>query len=142
MSHVATVNLEIRDLDALAQAGKRLGMEFHRGQTTYKWWGHSVGDYPIPEGFTAEDLGKCEHALKSPDAAYEIGVVRRRDGKPGWQLIWDFIDGRLVQVVGKDCCKLKQAYGAAVARKHAMANGFVVAEQQQSDGSIRMLLRK
>lgn len=142
MSHVATIDLEIKDLDALADAANRLGGELKRGQTSYKWWGRHVGDYPIPAGFTKDDLGKCDHAIQFTDAAYEIGVVRRRDGRPGWQLIWDFVDGRLVQLCGKDCSKLKQAYGAAVATKFALKSGYRVNEQPQANGSIRLVLSK
>lgn len=142
MSHVATVDVEVKDLDALEEAAKRLGMQLVRGQTTYKWWGESVGDYPIPAGFTAEDLGKCEHAVRSDNAEYEIGVVRRRDGRPGWQLIWDFYDDTLVKVVGKDCCKLKVAYARAVATRQAIRGGFRVQEQVRPDGSIRLALSR
>jgi len=142
MSHVATIDVEVKDLDALQEAAKRLGMEFMHGQKTYKWWGQSVGDYPIPVGFTEDDLGNCEHAIHSPDAAYEIGVVRRRDGRPGYQLLWDFIDGRLVKVVGENGCNLKREYAAVVARKQAMAQGFTVNEMRQADGSIQMRLTR
>lgn len=142
MSHVATIDLHITDLGALEQAAKRLGFELMHGQTTYKWFGQHVGDYPLPAGFTVDDLGKCEHALRHPNAEYEIGVIRRRDGKPGYSLIWDFFDDSLARVAGKDCCNVKQQYAGAVARQHAQRNGFRVQEHVQSDGSIRMVLSK
>lgn len=142
MSHVATVELEVRDLDALEEAGRRLGLQLVRGQQTYKWWGRSVGDYPIPDGFSAEDLGKCEHALHSDSAAYEVGVVRRRDGRPGWQLLWDFIDGRLVNIVGHECRNLKREYAAIVAAKQAQRQGFRVQEQRLPNGGIKLLMSR
>lgn len=159
MSHVATIKLEIKDIDCLAKACARLGLEFRPGQTTYKWFGKHVGDYPMPEGFSVDDLGKCEHAIGIPGeqtsvvfdhaanrgvstpGSYEVGLVRSRTG-PGWTPIWDFIDARLVQAVGKDCCKLKQAYAAEVAVKQARMQGFGVREEQRADGSIRMVLSK
>lgn len=149
MSHVATVNLEVKDLDALEAACKRLGLELRRGQQTYKWFGAHVGDYPLPEGFQEEDLGKCDHAIAiaagpKSEIAYEIGVVRRRDGKPGYTLLWDFWQGGngLQAKVGQDCNRLRQAYSIEVARKHAQRQGYRVQESLQPGGAIKLLLSK
>jgi len=145
MSHVANVALEVKDLDCLGKAATRLGM-WMKQQPTYKWWGHSVGDYPLPAGFTKDDLGKCEYAIGVPgnDKAYEVGVVKRRDGKPGYLLQWDFYAGGygLQEKVGVDCNLLKQAYGTEVAAKELRKKGFRVQEQQRQDGSIRLLATK
>jgi hypothetical protein len=146
MSHVATVDVEIKDLDALAEACKRIGLEFVSGQQTYRWYGMSVGDYPLPAGFTADELGKCEHAIRIPgsETAYEIGVVCRRDGRAGHTLMWDFWAGGkgLEALAGKDCRNLKREYAAVVAKRQAQRSGFQVNEQRQPDGSIRMVLSK
>jgi len=155
MSHVACVSIEVKDLDALGEAAKRLGLELVRGQKEYRWYGQSVGDFPIPEGFTAEDLGKCENAIRiqgtkggPSDPAgtdpYEIGIVKRRDGKPGWSLIWDFFAGGygLLSKVGKDCVNLKREYAAVVAAKQARLNRFQVHESRQADGRIVLTLNK
>jgi hypothetical protein len=140
MSHVATVDLEIKDLDALDGACKRLGLELVRGQQTYRWWGRHVGDYPVPAGFTKEDLGRCEHAIRIPNdqSAYEIGIVRRRDGKPGYALMWDFFAGGMgmQKHVGEGCAKLKQAYALSIATRTAQRNGFRVTEQQGPNGTV------
>ncbi len=105
MSHICTVDLHITDLTALQKAAEVLGLKLNLNQKTYKWYGRSVGDYPLPEGFKAEDFGKCEHTLSIPGngQAYEIGVVARRDGKPGYTLMWDFWNGGygLEKIVGK-----------------------------------------
>lgn len=138
MSHVATIEIEVKDLDALARAAQRLGLEFRHGQTEYKWWGQHEGDYPLPTGFVETDLGKCDHAIHAPDAEYEVGVVRRRDGRPGWTLLWDFIDSRLVKAIGVDGRHLKREYAAVVAMKQAIASGFQVQELRQQDGSIQL----
>src|SRR4051812_32472193 len=114
MSHVATVDVEIKDLDALDAACKKLGLELVRGQTTFRWYGQHVGDYPLPAGFTGADLGTCEHAVRVPGRAdaYEIGVVRRRDGRSGWSLMWDFYAGGygLMERVGENCQSLRREY--------------------------------
>ncbi len=144
MSHVAEIQVEIKDLDALEAACKRIGtLELVRDQKVYKWWGSSVGDYPLPEGFTAEDLGKCDHAIrvKGDKHAYEVGVVRARNGKQGYVLHWDFFNngyGMQAQV-GENCKHLRQAYAVEVAKKAAKRQGMNVREQKQQDGSIRLV---
>lgn len=150
MSHIATVDLEIKDLSALAEAARRLGLEFVQNQRTYRWFGTHVGDYPLPPGFKKEELGHCLHALRIPldqpgaDVAYEIGVVARRDGKPGYAILWDFYGCGfgLQDKVGKDCNALKQSYAVVVAERAAAKQGFRVTHQAQADGSVVLRLKK
>lgn len=109
-------------------------------QKTYRWFGRSVGDYPLPAGFKAEELGKCEHAIRIPGDrnAYEIGVVKRRDGKPGFQLIWDFWQGGygMEEKVGKEACRLRQEYSLAVPTRIAKRNGYQVTRTLREDGHV------
>lgn len=146
MSHVVSIDVEIRDLEALAVAAKKLGLELVLGQKTYRWYGQHVGDYPMPIGFTAADLGKCEHALRIPGnaSAYEIGVVARKDGRPGFQLVWDFWAGGrgLEAVAGKDCCHVRREYATAAARLQAQRLGYRVQEQRLEDGSVRLSISR
>jgi hypothetical protein len=146
MSHVVSIDLEIKDLAALARACERLGLELMEGQTSYRWFGRSVGDYPLPEGYTADDLGKCQHAIRVKDnpRAYEIGVAARRDGRPGYTLLYDFWRGGygLIDQVGQNCQRLAQAYSLEVVRGQARRLGCRVLEQPQSDGSIRLVLQR
>lgn len=127
MSHVAMVDAEILDLDSLMKACDDLGLEFRKGQRTYRWFGQHVGDYPLPKGFSKSDLGKCLHAIavKGNSNAYEVGIVERRDGKPGYQLMWDFWAGGygLQGVVGDNCKKLIQAYKVNVTAKALAKKG-------------------
>ena len=146
MSHVATIDVHITDLTALEQAAKRLGLELVRDQKTYRWWGHSVGDYPLPEGFGKDDLGKCEHAIRIPgdNRAYEVGVVARRDGKPGFTLMWDFYAGGygLEAKVGEGAKKLIQGYAVEKARIAAMRQGLRVHETRRADGAVVLTCAK
>ena len=145
MSHVAKINLEIHDLEALAATAKALGMTLVKNQQTYRWYGKVMGDYPLPEGFKAEDMGKCEHALRLNTRPmgvtrdpYEIGIVKRRDGKPGYTLLWDFWQGGfgLEAAVGKDGNKLKQQYAVQVGKRWAAKNGMRVTSTVKEDGRI------
>lgn len=127
MSHVSTIACDITDLEALKAAAKECGMELVQ-QSTYRWFGKSVGDYPIPEGFTEADLGHCEYAIRIPGNpnAYEVGVVRRRDGRPGYTLIWDFWAGGhgLESVIEKNGGRLKREYALAVGMRQMARKGF------------------
>lgn len=140
MSHVAKIEVEIKDLDALRAACAKLGLSFQEGKTSYAWFGRSVGDYPLPEGFTVADLGTCEHAIGVPGASYEIGVTRRRDGRPGFALLWDsWHAGGLERALGAGAGKLVQRYGIEAARRAALRAGYSVAgEQVNADGSITL----
>jgi len=128
VSHVANIKLQINDLAALKEAGQRLGLELVQ-QSTYRWFGQHVGDYPLPEGFTKDDLGKCDYVLRIPNnkQAYEIGIVKRKDGQ-GYQPLWDFWAGGygLEAKVGKDAEKLIQEYTIAVSTKELRRAGFRV----------------
>jgi hypothetical protein len=139
MSHVVEIDLAIKDLPALAEACKCLGLELVMDQHTYKWFGRSVGDYPIPTGYSVKDLGKCDHAIRIPDNknAYEMGVVKARGGKEGYALIWDFFAGGhgLQEKVGKDACKLTQAYQKELFQK-TLPLGFKVTQSVKASGDL------
>ena len=141
MSHIAEISdLYITDLDALETAARSIGLELIRGQQTYKWYGVSVGDTPLPQGFKSEDLGHCSHALRVPgnSQAYEIGIVERRDGEPGYTLLWDYWQGGfgLEKLVGENADNLRYQYSLAVTRKQCAEQGFWVSEETQPDGTV------
>lgn len=134
--HVSSIKLSIKSLEALKLACQRLGLEFREDQNHYVWFGTFVGDSPLPEGFTQEDLGKCDHEIRVPGASYSIGVAFR-DG--AWRLLWDsWHTGGLEAALGKDCNKLRQAYGIAAARIEAERQGFSVWEEQLNDGGVKL----
>lgn len=145
MSHVAAVQLEVLDLDELEAACKNLGLELARDQKTYRWYGRSVGDYPLPAGFREEDLGKCEHAIRVPGSstAYEIGVVKSRTGR-GYTLLWDFFAGGygMMEKVGTDANKLRQAYAAEHTVRFWRRKGLRVTTETQKNGQIVVRARR
>lgn len=143
MSHLSDISgIEVRDLECLEAAAKQCGLELRRDQKTYKWFGRHVGDYPMPEGMTAADLGKCDHALSvvGRPGAYEVGVVKRPDGT--LRLLWDFWDGGkgLEAAVGKDGGRLLQEYSAAVQMKQARRNGHRCTRTTLPDGRTLLTL--
>lgn len=141
MSHIATVEVQIKDLEALAKACEELNLELVIGQTTYRWYGRAVG-----RPADARD-GFCEHAIrvKGNPKAYEIGLTKRADGT-GYEIKWDTWSGGfgLVAAVGGEKAeKLKQTYAAEVAAKAARRAGFrVVQRSVRSDGSIQIVTQR
>lgn len=146
MSHVAQVDLEIRDLDALKKACKALELEFVENSTSYRWYGHSVGDYALPKGFSASDLGKCEHEIrvKNNASAYSIGVAKRRDGKKGYTLLYDHWNNGygLMPKVGSECGKLLQGYSTEVAVKQLRKQGYRTKLVKNEDGTLQIRARR
>jgi len=151
MSHVTSVKLKIRDLTALRLAVQRLGGTLVEGQLTYNWWGQSVGDTKLPEGFTVEMLGKCQHAIRVPGGNYEIGVVKMPAGH--YELAYDSYsfgagpngikaDGQKLHVYFGDQLKgLIQIYGVTAATLAAKAKGWMVSETKLSNGAIKLQMR-
>lgn len=140
MSHVATIELEIKDLDALRKAGEALGLVWSE-KKTYRWYGRSVGDTPLPPGMTEADLGKCDFCLSIPGnaEAYELGVVRKADGT--YTLAWDYWNKGfgLQDCIGKGGAKIRQEYAVEVARKQLARAGRQVQVVRQTDGSIKII---
>lgn len=128
MSHVAIFNkIEITDLDILREAGEALGLTLVQ-KNTYRWYGRHVGDYPLPEGFTRDQLGHCDYALvvNGKPFAYEIGVVRRDNH---YILLYDFWAGGhgLMEKISTDGMtpdKLTQRYELLEAAHQLPALGY------------------
>lgn len=140
MSHVATIDIEIKDLAALQAACTEIGMEFHEGQKEFKWYGRWVGDYngrdaAFNSGIDPKDYGKCTHALSVPGNknAYEIGVIAQKDGS--FKLAWDFFAGGygLQKVVGEKCGKLVQSYAKHAAMNALAKQGYAFAGTKKLD---------
>lgn len=135
--HVSTVKLSVKSLEALQAACLRLGLTFVEGQTSYQWYGRYMGDSPLPAGVSVSDLGHCTHAIKVPGARYEIGVVAEADGT--YSLRGDYwASGGLVEVLGKDLNKLRQAYGIEAALLEAQRQGYSCWEEALEDGAVKL----
>lgn len=110
MSHITSLqqSITINNLAALKRAIEEFcpQLEFVAGQTHYRTWkdnhqGRLVGDWPLPEGMTAEEIGEnAVHVIRVKEeylqarrlqrgdasAPYEIGVVPHPE-KPGEYLL-------------------------------------------------------
>jgi hypothetical protein len=135
MSHVTNIDIEVSDISALESAVAEMGGTFLRNKKNYAWYGHSVGDYPLPTGFTKEMLGKCEHAIGLKGTEYEIGVVRNPAKPKTFTLLYDFWGPgqKLKSHFGDGLTKLKQMYGVHAATLAAKKKGYLVTRKQVGD---------
>jgi hypothetical protein len=137
MSHISRIDLVITSLSDLVAACRDLGFQFVPEQKSYRWYGRWVGDVPMPEGITTEDLGKCDHAIQVPGCDYEIGVVQRGHH---YVLLWDnWAAGGLVEKIGPNAGLLKQAYSVRRIRVEARRKGYRIRERQMEQG-VRMVV--
>ena len=123
MSHLAKIQLQIKDLAALRLAAAARGLELVEGAQSFKWY---------------QGQGKCDHKLRVKGGSargYEIGIVRDEVGG-GYSLLWDDFDQKLKGAAGAGAGALKQEYGAAVATKYYESEGFTVHRTLSSDGKI------
>jgi hypothetical protein len=154
MSHVVSMTFPIDDLDCLDKACEKLGLELKRDQKTFKWYGRWVNDYnagnaAYRQGIDTKDYGKCAHAIgvKGNSKAYEIGLVPRTDGKPGYQMAYDFFSGGfgLMEKVGKDASKLCQEYSVQQNLKrgsYLQQQGFAMTQQTDSQGRVHLTYKR
>lgn len=141
MSHVIKQECEILDIESLKKAVAMFPDLEWREKKTYHWYGRHVGDYPLPEGISISDLGKCEFAIgvKGNPKAYEVGVAKKKNGE-GYELLVDFYAGGfgLCEKVGEkvptsrkhedkqgyNCMKIVNAYMAQVQSKAMKKEGY------------------
>lgn len=133
MSIIATVELEIKDLQAVDRACKRLGLEFRRGQKTFR--------QHLSHGNTG-----CDHAISVPgnSQAYEIGMISKKKGV--YELRFDHWQGGhgLMAKVASDKKRLndvnlfRQAYAAEVAIGEFRRAGYRYRETTDEKGCIML----
>lgn len=118
MSHVATVECRVTDLDALAAAlgGKA---ELRRGQASFRSY---------------QSGQKCAHAIRlTGDAqAYEIGLQRRAEAEESYDLKYDsWGPGRALEVAFcPGLVGLRNEYMATVAEWAMQRRGWSVQREQ------------
>lgn len=131
MSHVVNMGIVVQSLEALKKACEVLGtLEFVQDQTNFKWYGQWMNDYSgqdaaYRQGVDPKEYGKCLHAIrvKGKEGAYEIGVVKNRNGE-GFLLVWDNWMGGygLVEKVGQQ--------GEILFREYTKQQTLLTAEQE------------
>lgn len=123
MSHFATIQTQIRDVEALREACAEMGLLLLQN-TTARGYGANQqrGEYVI--------------ALKGP---YDIALNRQPDGTYG--LTTDWWEGHVEKEVGKNYGKLLQLYGVHTAIREARGKGYAVQRTSLKDGSIKLSIQ-
>ena len=107
MSHFTSIQTQIRDLDALAEACKELGVELVRGGEARGYAGQTR-------------KGEAIIKLKGP---YDIVLNRQEDGN--YALTTDWWNGHVEKEVGTNFSKLIQLYGVHKAMREAKKKGYL-----------------
>lgn len=122
MSHFATIETQIRDLDALADACRELGVKL------------------CPAGAARGYADNTRHgdAVVRLNGPYDIAVNRKADGS--FALTTDWWSGHVEKEVGKNYGRLLQLYGVYKASREARRKGYTVRRQTLHDGSIKLAI--
>lgn len=122
MSHFATLTTRIRDLDALAEACRELGLDLVRNA--------------VARGYGSnQKQGDAVLRLKGP---YDIALNRQPDGTYG--LTTDWWGGHVEKEVGANYGRLLQLYALHKAQIEARRKGYSTRRQTLKDGSIKLTI--
>ena len=119
MSHVTTVQTEIKDRTALMMASKQLKIQFRTGKHTVQLYSGNV---------------ECDFSFQLPGWRYAVAAMA--DGS----LKLDSYGGHWGDQ--KELDKLKQAYGVEVATKKAKSMGYLIQKKVKQDGTVQLTLSK
>lgn len=161
--HVVTLAIEMKSLQAIKAACKRLGWTFKEKQRRYKWFNVWADDSPVPRHLFDKQadydavvamnranriktmnklLGHCDHAISVPGCRYEVGLIQK-----GEKLlpIWDWYDSGLNKAMGGNAGDennvFAQAYGIEMAKLQAQMMGLYCTEHQMQDGSVKLTVQ-
>ena len=122
MSHFTTINTQIRDTDALADACRELDLPLDTNSTAR---GYAGATHP----------GEQVIRLQGP---YDIAVNRQADGTLGFTA--DLWQGHVEAEVGKNYSRIKQLYGVHKTTREARRKGLNVRRRALRNGTIRLQL--
>lgn len=122
MSHFTSIQTQIRDLDALQDACKELGVELvHQG---------------VARGYaTNTRTGDAVIKLKGP---YDIAINRQTDGN--YALATDWWGGHVEKEVGANFARLLQLYGVHKATREAKKKGYLTNRKTLPNGAIKLTI--
>jgi hypothetical protein len=124
MSHFTTIQTQIRDLDALAEACREMTLGF------------------LPNANCRGYAGIIRQApyvirLKGP---YDIAVEPAVENDGTYALTTDWWDGHVANEVGENYGRLLQSYGVNKTVREAQLRGLRTTRKIESDGSILLTL--
>lgn len=124
MSHITTVQTQIRDLDALRAALERLGCRLEGPGTIRGYF---------------REMGHADYIIRLPNTEYTVGLVRQTDGT--YRLEADLWAGHVERVLGLRYGRLLQEYAVEVVTRSAARRGRQVKSERLPDGKVRITIR-
>ncbi len=122
MSHFTSIQTQIKDIEALREACRELGLELLQNAEARGYGStRQRGDFVI--------------RLKGP---YDVALNRQTDGTYG--LSTDWWDGHVEKEVGSNYGRLLQLYAVHKATREARKRGLIVQRTLRTDGSIKLTI--
>ena len=127
MSHIATLKVQITDLDALEVAAGKFAAELRRNV-------HDFKAYPGTQT-------RCQHviSLKGDRVAYEIGLRQLPQSAEGYEFAFDTYDGKLERAFGAGMTQLRNEYTAVVAERQLARRGWRTRRDVDTKQEIRVV---
>lgn len=124
MSHFTTIQTQIRDLEALADASHEMGLQLLENTQCRGY-----------AGITRQ----APHVIRLR-GPYDIAVEPSRENQGTYGLTTDWWDGHVAREVGENYGRLLQSYGVHKTVREARLRGLRVNRRQENDGSVLLTL--
>lgn len=122
MSHFTNIITQIKDLAALANACKELGVELLQGGKARGFAGNTRS-------------GKAVIKLKGP---YDIALNKQSEGN--YELATDWWNGHVEKEVGTNFARLLQLYGVHKTMREARKKGYLASRKTLPNGAIKLTI--
>ena len=122
MSHFTTIQTQIKDIEALREACREMGLEL-------------LQDAEARGYGSARQRGEFIIRLKGP---YDVALNRQADSTYG--LTTDWWDGHVEKEVGNNYGRLLQLYAVHKTAREARKRGLSVQRTLRTDGSIKLTI--
>lgn len=144
MSHVADVNIKVKDLSCFKTAVEALGGEYLADATKIRWYGRFLNDWNSERAavnrIDAKRFGTSDAGIaRFPGCNYDVGLLKNEDGS--YTPYYDtYGSGHgLTKVLGGEACtRLKDEYAAAVTTRMLARKGFRVTRTTDKAGAITL----
>jgi len=122
VSHFTNIITQIKDLAALANACKELGVELLQGGKARGFAGNTRS-------------GEAVIKLKGP---YDIALNKQSEGN--YELATDWWNGHVEKEVGTNFARLLQLYGVHKTMREARKKGYLASRKTLPNGAIKLTI--
>ncbi len=125
MSHFSTVSVNLDDEASIKAACNEMDLKFRINSKVKGYYG--AGE-------------TCDIVIEVPNSPYEVGL--RRNGKGGYDLIYDRFGNHVEKVLGKNCKKLVESATYHKVTKTARKLGYMIQRKDKQGGGIQVVLTR